>query len=163
MRAAPAVISWILASALSLAACADDHETEPSSGVDACEHFANGPARAVSAGASGPEAVDASQEHTRFDLTLPGAAAPYVGFVEVAIAQAGDHVFFFDGPVEVAVTDAGGAVVSPEDSATSDPDCATVERALTLELAVGTYAFEVTSVTPEVSLVWFPSSDGHDH
>lgn len=152
----------LIALCASLAACDDEHADEPGVGEDACEHFSNGPARAVTTGDSASLAVDASEEHTRYDLTLAGAAAPHSGFVKVAIGEAGDYGFFFDGPVEVTVTDAAGNVVAAESSATSDPDCATVKVALTFELDVGTYMVVVSAGAPEVSLVWFPAGD-HGH
>lgn len=53
-------------------------------GEDAAEHFAQGPIETATAGASAAEAVDVSEEHTRFDLTLPAAGERRVGYVEVA-------------------------------------------------------------------------------
>lgn len=152
----------LIALCASFAACDDDHAAEPSVGEDACEHFSNGPTRAVTAGDSASAAVDASEEHTRYDLTLAGAAAPHAGFVKVAIGEAGDYGFFFDGPVDVAITDAAGNAVAAESSATSDPDCATVKVALIFELDVGTYTVVVSAGAPDVSLVWFPAGD-HGH
>lgn len=160
-RLVPAVAASVLA--LSSFGCANERDAEPSIGFDACEHFSNGPERGVSAGMGVASAADVSDEHTRYDLTLPGDAAPHVGFVKVAIADAGAHVFFFDAPVEVAVTDASGTAVAPEGTATSDADCATVGSAFTFELAVGTYTLAVTSEAADVSLVWFATSDEHEH
>lgn len=160
-RLAIAVLSGVFAT--SVAACANERDAEPSSGADACEHLSDGPERGVSAGVGAALAADVSEEHTRYDLTLPGDAAPHVGFVKVAIGDAGEHVFFFDGPVEVAVTDADGAAVAPEGTAASDPDCAKVRSALTFELGVGTYTLAVTSEAAEVSLVWFPTTAEHEH
>lgn len=157
-------IAAIVAS-FTLVACADDrHADEPSLGEDACEHFAEGPVRTATAGVSSDAATDVSGEHLRWDLTLvesPDDARG--GFVSVAIDAAGEHVFFFDGAVEVVVTDAAGAVVTPEGVVTSDPDCATVAAALTFDLAVGTYTLALSAVADELSLVYFEAAHDDDH
>ena len=154
-------LSFLSVPPLLLAACANERAAEPTLGTDACEHFSNGPERAATAGASAPSAVDASEEHSRWDLILPGTEGQHEGFVKVAIGEAGEHVFFFDGAVGVAMTDANGAAVSPASNATSDADCATVRVVLTFELEVGSYTLTIDGAEPEVSLVWFGTADEH--
>ncbi len=153
--------------ALAFIACGDDHDHahEPTAGEDACEHFAQGPIETATAGASASEAVDVSEEHTRFDLTLPAAGERRVGYVEVAIDAAGDHTFFFDTAVDLTLTDGAGAAVAAESTATSDPDCGTIKSAVTVELAVGTYtlAIDAAAGTEPVLLVWFGAEHDHEH
>lgn len=156
--------SFAIAAVISTLGCADDRHAEPSLGEDACEHFAEGPVRTATAGASADQATDVSDAHTRWDLALVDrGGGTRGGFVSVAIDTAGEHVFFFDGAVEVVVTDADGGVVTPEGVVTSDPDCATVAAALTFDLAVGTYTLALSAVADELSLVYFEAAHDDDH
>jgi hypothetical protein len=150
--------------AMTAGACDDKATTVESPGADACEHFASGPIRAITAGADAATAADASAEHTRWDVTLAAVGGAGHGFLAIEIDAVGDHTFFFDRAVTLTMRDGNGATVVPEASATSDADCAEVGGAFTFELAVGTYSLELSSSSTDLlGLVWFGAGEEHEH
>jgi hypothetical protein len=160
--------SRTLAAAAALAlvtpAC-DSHDHDHSLGHDACEHYVDGPVVDVTAGADAATAAEASAAHTRLDVTLVDVSGAPGGFLSVAITEAGAHGFFFDAPVSLVVTNAGGSELIPTASGTTDADCAEVASWFTFDLAVGTYVFALSAEagTTDVSLVHAYSDDDHGH
>jgi len=150
--------------ALASAGCGDDHgHTHASPGEDACEHLEGGPVRSITAGADAASAVDASESHTRYDVTLPAVGGP-AGFLEVAIAQAGEHVIFVDEDVTIVISDATGTPVTAT-RAVGDADCDLVAVAYTVDLGVGTYTLAITpasAATTSASLV-IVAHEEHEH
>jgi hypothetical protein len=155
----PRRLALIAAAGLSMSACeAHDHDEAP--GLDACEHFESGPALGVSAGTTADAAVDASAEHTRYDITVAGAERR--GYLTVAIGEAADYVVFFDAPVALTVTDRMGGEVEPEAVSDADDACAVVANAYTFALGVGTHVFEVVPTVDEpFAMVIVPASHSH--
>lgn len=139
------------------AGCDSHSHGDEKPGADACEHLEQGPIQAVTAGtAASPVAL--ANAHTRYDLTMSGS-----GFASIAVGKAGDHYVFFDSSVTVAVKDGAGNPVAPEQSGTSDADCALVKTWFLYELGVGTYTFEITPQggATLVKLVYFGADHTH--
>lgn len=157
--------AWVMAVfAVTAIGCDDNATASESPGADACEHFANGPIRAITAGADLAAAADASAEHTRWDVTLVELGGAGHGFLKIEIDAAGDHTFFFDRAVTLDLRDGSGTTVVPEASATGDADCAVVGGAFTFELGVGTYTLELSSSSKDLlGLVWFGAGEEHEH
>jgi hypothetical protein len=136
-----------------LAACGDDGGGEDLD-VEGCEHLEEGPYEAVTATADTASAPEVADDHTSYTVTLPVATAGNAGFVRFAADEAGDFIFFLDADVDVELTDADGAVVTPEESATSSDACDTIRGKHTVELEVATYFLELSSPTiDEVNVV----------
>lgn len=145
--------------------CGDDHHDHASAGEEACEHLENGPVRSITAGVDAASAPDASEGHSRYDVTLVQIAGQPGGFVKVAIADAGEHILFFDQDVALVVTDAGGAPVVTTRTV-GDADCDRVAVAFTMDLAVGTHTLALTptsATTTSVSLVLERAVEEHSH
>jgi hypothetical protein len=140
-RAAAAVV------VMALGGCGDDGHTHDDEGlgVDACEHLEGGPIKAVTAGADAASATAAGDEHTRYDVALVDVGADSGGFLSVAVADAGEHVLFFDEDVTLVVTDGTGATVATT-KATSDADCDLVKTAYTVDFSVGTYTLSLVAI-----------------
>lgn len=144
---------------LALAACGEDHDhADPD--VEGCEHLEGGPFVAVTAEATlGDAAPSVADDHRAYTVTLP---AGDIGHVKFAVAEAGDYLFFLDQPVDVEFS--AGAVITPEQSTTSSPACATIRGRHLVPLGVGTTFLRLSSATIDaVNLVIEPSADDHDH
>ncbi|MCC6621013.1 MAG: hypothetical protein IT385_07145 [Deltaproteobacteria bacterium] len=143
----------------------DEHggEGEPL-GAEACEHLEIGPAQAVTAGVDATSAVDTSEEHTRYDVTLVTVGEQPGGFVAMAIADAGEHVVFLDRDVALTITDAAGRPIEAA-RAVGDPSCDRVAVAYTVDFDVGTYTLTIAAASPStasVALVLVPAAhDAH--
>ena len=166
------------ASLCAAAGCDEDHEhehEEVSLGAEACEHLEEGPIKTVTAGADAASATDASDEHTRWDVTLVDVEGGNGGFIELALADAGEHVIVFTSDVDLMITNANGdevtttkAMGSPSGllpEATSVADCADVKAAFTVDFSVGTYTLAITPVAAAVTSVSFVliPAEGDEH
>jgi len=136
--------------ALAMTACPGPAKETPDD--EGCEHLQNGPAMAVTATSAAAGAPSVSDDHKRYDVTLPSGAAGYASF---APSKAGDYIFFLDQAVPFAVQNAAGAAVAIESSSLTGAKCTEVKGRHVLELAVGTYrlVFGPSSSVSKVGLV----------
>lgn len=150
----------LLASAL-LAGCGGEKNEAD---VEGCEHLQEGPAAAVTATASASGAPAVSNDHKRYDITLPAGSGGNVGSVSFAAAEASDYVFFLGSNVTLKVTSAAGETVTFEESATSSTACTAIKGRYVAPLQVGTYTltFGPTSES-SVSLVIEETAHEHEH
>jgi hypothetical protein len=120
---------------------------EPSPDEELCEHMAEGPAIAVTAGADLDGAPDVSDEHTRYDVAVDDegvVAYASAEATELLVALGEDvDVTFLQGDVELAI----------EESRGSDA-CEEVGRVHLIDVEVGTVEIRLgpTDAT-EVSIV----------
>jgi hypothetical protein len=139
----------------------DEHAKE-SVEFEGCEHLAEGPSTAITAGdleTTTPPAV--TNDHERFDLTLVAGEGGNVGRVEFASDGAGEQSFFLDAMVPLLVKSADGVEVTPNHLHSSSTECDDIRLWSVFDLTVGTYWIDIgpTEVT-EVSLV---IEAGHGH
>ena len=153
------LLSVCLLSSALLAGCGEPDEAD----VEGCEHLQEGPSAAVSASASGAPAV--SNDHKRYDITLPAGSGGNVGSVSFAAPEATDYVFFLGSNVTLKVTNASGQTVSFEESATSSAQCTNIKGRYVAPLEVGTYTltFGPSTSVNSVSLVIEESGHEHEH
>jgi hypothetical protein len=133
-------------------------------GVDegGCEHLQQGPAVAVTATATDAGAPAVAADHQRYDVTLAAVTGGNGGVVTFA-ADAGDHVFFFSESVEVTFATVAGAVVTPEEDATSSAVCTEIRRRYVVPLEVGTYALTFTPSAATAVSVVVEEAGAHAH
>src|SRR5688572_777343 len=138
---------------LCLAACGGDDDTA-SADAEGCEHLQDGPDVDRTATATAAGAPGVLNDHMRYDITLVPVTGGNGGVVAFAAPEAGGYIFFLDATVPFAISDATGAPVTLEDSATSSTACADIKGRHVADLAVGTYnlSFGPTTATA-VSLV----------
>lgn len=155
------LLSTCLLSSALLVGCAGSSEEADGEG---CEHLQEGPAVPVSAssGASGAPAV--SNDHKRYDVTLPSGTGGRTGSVSFASSEATDYVFFLSADVALKIASASGEAVALESSATSSSACTAIKGRHVAPLQVGTYTLTFGPSTQEqVSLVIEESGAGHEH
>ena len=151
----------LLSSALLVGCGGEKNEAD----VEGCEHLQEGPAASVSATASASGAPAVSNDHKRYDISLPaGSGGNNVGSVSFAAAEASDYVFFLGSNVTLKVTNASGEAVTFEESATSSTECTNVKGRYVAPLQVGTYTltFGPTSDS-SVSLVIEETAHADEH
>lgn len=143
---------------LLLTACG---EPPPSGDAEACEHLADGPSVAVTAAASG-EGGAISDDHRRYDITLPATTGGFGGRVHFAAEEAGDFVFFFNRTVSAAYRAAtDGAATAVEDRQTSGLSCAEIGQRDVVPLAVGTWVLDIGPTdSAELSVVVENAAEG---
>ncbi|HWM84507.1 MAG TPA: hypothetical protein VNO33_01690 [Kofleriaceae bacterium] len=152
----------LLALTLSLAACGSDDPAEESIDVEGCEHLSEGPAVAVTAGATPEEAPGVADDHMRYDVTLVPVDGGNGGTVAFDSAEAADFVFFLGADVALGITDSGAQAVTIEESATSSPECVEIRGRHVAELTVGTHYLSLGPTAEEsVSLV-IEHAAGHE-
>lgn len=159
----PIAISFTLAAT----ACdAHDHGHE-SPAVDACGHFANGPAAPLTASPDAGTAPLAPELHTRYDVTLVDVGGSNGGFVSFAVSEASEYNVFLGADVTAELALVASGVITPEAEGTTDADCAAVARWYTWDLAIGTYVLELDAVSASTAAVGFVRNtsdhDDHDH
>ncbi|MCP3062387.1 hypothetical protein LXT21_26710 [Myxococcus sp. K38C18041901] len=155
----------LMSTALLSTACGDDDEPHDENvDVEGCEHLREGPAAAVNATLTGtPPSV--SNDHRRYDIALVDGAAGHRGSVSFAAAEATDYVLYLSANVPVSITDASGAAVEIEESATSSESCTDIKGRHVVPLSVGTFTFTF-GPTPSASVnlvVEEASHEGHEH
>lgn len=155
------LLSACLLSSALLAGCGGEKNEAD---VEACEHLQEGPAASVTATASASGAPAVSNDHKRYDITLPAGSGGNVGSVSFAAAEATDYVFFTGSTVTLKVTSASGQEVTFEESATSSTECTNVKGRYVAPLQVGTYTltFGPTSDS-SVSLVIEETNHEEEH
>jgi hypothetical protein len=155
------LLSACLLSSALLAGCGGEKNEAD---VEACEHLQEGPAAPVTATASASGAPAVSNDHKRYDITLPAGTGGNVGSVSFAAAEATDYVFFTGSTVTLKVTSASGQEVTFEESATSSTECTNVKGRYVAPLQVGTYTltFGPTSES-SVSLVIEETNHEEEH
>lgn len=149
--------------ALGLTGCSDDHDHGDDVDAEACIHLDSGPFQdLVTSETRDSSAPGIADDHVAYTLELPASGTGYVFF---GAGEAGDFAFFFDQAVDVELTDSAGAVVAPEETATSSPACGTIQLRNVWPLEVGTYYLEVSSTAvPEVNVVVeHLVHDDHEH
>ena len=120
--------------ALSLTACGGS--VTETADIEGCEHLKEGPAAPVTATSAATGAPEVSNDHKRYDVTLPSGAAGYVSF---APSMAHGYVFFLSQAVPFAVKDAAGADVTVSSSSLTGAKCPEVKGRHLVSLGVGTY------------------------
>ncbi len=152
------LLSVCLVSSAVLAGCGATEEGD----VEGCEHLQKGPGSAVTATTTGT-APAVSNDHKRYDITLPAGSGGNTGSVSFASGEAVDYVFFLGTDVPLKITQ-GTQEVSFESSAKSSATCTEVKGRYVAPLGVGTYTltFGPTSAT-SVSLVIEESGHDHEH
>jgi len=149
----------LLSSAL-LVGCGNANEAD----VEGCEHLKEGPAASVSASASTSGAPAVSNDHKRYDITLPAGSGGNIGSVSFAAAEATDYVLFLGADVPVKVTSSSGQEVAFEMSAKTSAECAEVKGRHVVPLQVGTYTLTFGPTTQSsVSLVIEETAHGDEH
>ena len=169
-------LSLLLVFSLSIfsLACGDDHDhdhddhdhdhdahSEESIEAEACEHMAEGPATAVTAGATEAEATDTSVddwEHKRVDITLnDNGDGTFSGYVTYEAAEAAEYVFFTSGELTLQIDGA------TEESSAAVDECTDVLNGLTFDLEVGERIVFISASTETVSIVAEEGGDHEDH
>ncbi|HEX5749290.1 MAG TPA: hypothetical protein VFZ09_23880 [Archangium sp.] len=153
------LLSACLLSSALLAGCVEANEAD----VEGCEHLQEGPGAAVSASASATGTLPAvSNDHKRYDISLPAGSGGNVGSVSFAAAEATDYVFFLSTNVALKVTSASGETVSFEESATKSDVCPEVKGRFVAPLQVGTYTLTFgPTADSSVSLVIEETAHAH--
>ena len=153
------LLSACLLSSALLIACNNANEAD----VEGCEHLKEGPASAVTATASTSGAPAVSNDHKRYDITLPAGTGGNVGSVSFASAEATDYVLFLGADVPVKVTSGSGDVAFEESAKTSEV-CTEVKGRYVVPLGVGTYTLTFGPTTQSsVSLVIEETSHDEEH
>ena len=155
------ILSACLLSSALLIACNNANEAD----VEGCEHLKEGPASAVTATAATSGAPAVSNDHKRYDITLPAGTGGNVGSVSFASAKASDYVLFLGADVPVKVTGSSGDVAF-EETAKASEQCTEVKGRHVVPLGVGTYTLTFGPTTQtSVSLVIEETShdEEHDH
>ncbi len=153
---------WILAAGLALGACGKDEETH---GVEEelCEHMAEGPAQAVTAGADNAGAPSATYEHTRVDISLTDVTGGKGGVVKYESGEATDYIFAMNKNIPVKIADAQGADVAVEATEVGSEACAEVAVQHTVALGVGTYYLSLGPTTETLVGLVVEEAAGHAH
>ena len=153
------LLSACLLSSALLIACNNVNEAD----VEGCEHLKEGPASAVTATASTSGAPAVSNDHKRYDITLPAGTGGNVGSVSFASAKASDYVLFLGADVPVKVTGSSGDVAF-EETAKASEQCTEVKGRHVVPLGVGTYTLTFGPTTQtSVSLVIEETSHEEEH
>ncbi len=154
------LLSACLLSSALLIACNNANEAD----VEGCEHLKEGPSAAVTATAATSGAPAVSNDHKRYDITLPaGTGGNNVGSVSFASGEATDYVLFLGADVPVKVTGSSGDVAFEETAKTSE-ECTEVKGRHVVPLGVGTYTLTFGPTTQSsVSLVIEETSHAEEH
>jgi hypothetical protein len=108
--------------------------------TEGCEHMAEGPSAAVTAGADRAAAGAIADDHMRYDVTFVDRPdGRKGGLVTFAADETGDFHFFFDAAVPYQVADAAGTAVEVEESSPGTDTCSDIKQWDVVELEVGTY------------------------
>ena len=155
------ILSACLLSSALFIGCTNANEAD----VEACEHLKEGPNSAVTATAATSGAPAVSNDHKRYDITLPASTGGnYVGSVSFAVSEASDYVLFLGSGVPVKVTSSAGQEVAFEETATSSTECTEVKSRNVVPLQVGSYTLTFGPTTQTtVSLVIEETSHEEEH
>ncbi|PTL78204.1 hypothetical protein [Vitiosangium sp. GDMCC 1.1324] len=154
------LLSACLLSSALLVGCGESNEAD----VEGCEHLTEGPSVPVTASTSTSGGSAVSNDHKRYDITLPAGSGGNVGSVSFSVSEATDYVFFLGADVPLKVTSSSGQEVAFEASATSSKECAEIKGRHVAPLQVGTYSLTLGPTSQStVSLVIEESGAGHEH
>ncbi len=137
----------------------EEHDVEE----ELCEHMAEGPADAVTAGADLAGAPDISTAHRRYDLALiDDGNNMFIGSASFAADEEGELIIAFNTDVPVAFFDGDGTSIAIEDTEIGSEACDEVGVIHTIDVEVGTveFRFGPTDAT-EVQIV--VEEGAHDH
>lgn len=130
--------------------------------AEGAEHLAEGPAKEVTAvafEATGSVPV-VDNDHHRYDIALVASGSQKVGKVKFDSDAAGDHIFYLNADVALAIKDAEGQAVAIEE--TGGPIASTsIKQHYVAELGVGSY-FLHFGPTAEASLSLVIEAGAHD-
>ena len=155
------LLSACLLSSALLAGCGGEKNEAD---IEGCEHLQEGPAASVTATAAASGAPAVSNDHKRYDISLPAGSGGNVGSVSFAAAEASDYVFFLGSNVTLKVTSASGETVTFEESATSSMECTAIKGRYVAPLQVGTYTLTLGPTSESsVSLVIEETAHEHEH
>jgi hypothetical protein len=134
------------------AGCSGDDQDEEGVDAEGCEHLDDGPASAVTAALEAADAPAVSNDHMRYDVSLPrlDGTDEGGGLVRFDSDEQTDFVVFLDAPVDLAVTTSDGDPVEIEESAAQSDACATIRGRHVVALSVGTHHFELGPSEVEV-------------
>ena len=153
-------------------ACGDDHDhdehdhehdhdghTEETIEAEACEHMAEGPATAITAGATEAEATDTTGsdwEHKRVDITLnDDGAGAFTGYVTYEADEDAEFVFFTNGEFAIQIDGVDA------ESTSAVAECTDVVNGLVFDLSVGEHVVFISASSETVSIV--AEEAGGDH
>ncbi len=149
------LLSACLLSSALLVGCGHTEDADS----EGCEHLQKGPGVAVTASATASDAPAVSNDHKRYDITLPSGGT---GSVSFASGEAADYVFYLNAEVPLRIASASGQAVTFESSATSSASCTTIKGRHVAPLEVGTYTLTFGPGSGTVSLV-IEESGHEDH
>lgn len=129
--------------------------------AEACGHLTKGPFSTVTAGADAKSAPTIKAGHDAYRVSL---SAGKVGHVGLAAADKGDHLFYLNLGVKLALQDDKGKAVAPEKSEGSVKACAEVKAKHTVELpAAGTYYLKLGPEAADATVTLVIEAAGHTH
>jgi hypothetical protein len=133
--------------------------------TEGCEHLKEGPGVSVTATATASGAPSVSNDHKRYDITLPAGTGGNTGAVSFAVSEPAHYAFFLGSDVNLAITSTtDSSAVSFDSSTKSSEACTEVKGRHVAELLVGTYTLTFSSPTQtRVSLVIEEESAAHAH
>jgi hypothetical protein len=133
--------------------------------TEGCEHLKEGPGVSVTATATASGAPSVSNDHKRYDITLPAGTGGNTGSVSFAVGETAHYVFFLGSDVNLAIAStSGSSSVSFESSTKSSEACTEIKGRHVAELLVGTYTLTFSSPTQtRVSLVIEEEGGEHAH
>ena len=128
-----------------------------------CEHMAEGPAVAVTAGSTLTDAPDVSTEHTRHDVTLlADEGSVYSGSVAFAADEAGEFFVALNTDVTVAFLTGSGDAIAIEETEMGSELCTEVGIIHVIDLEVGTAELRFSGATEEVVQVVIEHGGEHE-
>lgn len=155
------LLSVCLLSGAVLVGCGGTPEDADAEG---CEHLQKGPGVALTATASASGAPAVSDDHKRYDISLPAGTGGNTGSVTFAASEATDYTFFLNADVALKLTSSNGQTVAFESSAKSSTSCTDIKGRYVAPLQVGTYTLTLGPSTPSsVSLVIEEAAHDHAH
>lgn len=133
--------------------------------TEGCEHLKEGPGVSVTASATASGAPSVSNDHKRYDITLPAGTGGNTGSVSFAVSETAHYAFFLGSDVNLAIASTSdSSAVSFESSTKSSEACTEVKGRHVANLPVGTYTLTFSSPTQtRVSLVIEEESAAHAH
>jgi len=155
------IVLSLLGLSLAFTACGEDHDHEDEDvGVEICEHHTEGPGRDVM------DASNVSEEHVRYDASLPMGETTFVFDAD----EATEFVIALDYSAETMLeVSQGGELLTLESVELSDFDCE-LSAAFHVDLAVGSAEFTFTNMNDsDVDLSFVIEENGghddeeHDH
>lgn len=146
-----------------LAACGHDHDDHEAVDqvAEGCKHMEFGPDIAVDATAAAMSTIETV--HTRYLVTLEAEGDAFVGMITYDTAG-GMHYLMFDEAVDLAITDASGATVTPSMVESDPASCDLAAVVYHVMLAEGSHAFDIGGAADaSLQMVVHVAGAMHDH